>query len=72
MSIGEKISEQRKKVGLTRRQVALAVGVVDSTVQKWEMDMHSPKLDPVQMRSLCHILQLTLDELADAANSELM
>ena len=72
MSIGEKISEQRKKVGLTRRQVALAVGVVDSTVQKWEMDMHPPKLDPVQMRSLCQILQLTLDELADAANSELM
>ena len=72
MSIGEKISDQRKKVGLTRRQVALAVGVVDSTVQKWEMDMHPPKLDPVQMRSLCQILQLTLDELADAANSELM
>ena len=70
MSIGEKISERRKKLGLTRRQVALAVGVVDSTVQKWEMDMHPPKLDPVQMRSLCQILQLSLDELADAANPE--
>ncbi len=71
MSIGEKIYGQRKKLGLTRRQVALAVGVVDSTVQKWEMGIHPPKLDPVQMRSLCQILQISLDDLADAADSGL-
>jgi len=55
MSIGKEILIQRKKIDLTRRQVALAVGVVDSTMQKWELDMHLPKLDPVQMRSgACH------------------
>lgn len=70
MSIGEKIADRRKELGLTRRQVALAVGVVDSTVQKWEMDMHPPKLDPIQMRSLCQILQITLDELANASNED--
>jgi transcriptional regulator with XRE-family HTH domain len=72
MSIGEKISERRKKLGLTRRQVALAIGVVDSTVQKWELGIHPPKLDPVQMRSLCQVLQVSLDELADAADSEIL
>lgn len=69
MSVGEKILAQRKKLGLTRRQVALAVGVVDSTVQKWELGMHPPKLDPVQMQALCQILQVTLEELAAAAEN---
>ncbi|MBD2055296.1 helix-turn-helix transcriptional regulator [Oculatella sp. FACHB-28] len=64
MSVGERILKRRKELGLTRLQVALAVGCVESSVQAWETGRHAPKLVPVQMQRLCDILQISLRELA--------
>lgn len=64
MSVGEKILKRRKELKLTRLQVALAVGCVESSVQSWETGRHAPKLAPAQMQRLCDILQISLRELA--------
>ncbi|MBD2090156.1 helix-turn-helix transcriptional regulator [Microcoleus sp. FACHB-1515] len=65
MSLGEKLAERRKALKLTRLQVALAVGVVESSVKNWETGRHVPKLYPTQMEALCNILGFTLEELAE-------
>lgn len=64
MSVGEKILQRRKELGLTRLQVAMAVGCVESSVQAWETGRHAPKLVPTQMQRLCDVLQISLRELA--------
>ena len=55
----------RKRLGLTQKQVADAVGVTDQTVSNWEAGRHIPKLYPIQTKALCDLLDLTLDELAE-------
>jgi len=64
MSVGEKILKRRKELKLTRLQVSLAVGCVQSSVQAWETGRHAPKLVPAQMQRLCDVLQISLRELA--------
>ncbi|HAX74838.1 MAG TPA: XRE family transcriptional regulator [Cyanobacteria bacterium UBA11372] len=65
MTLGQKIRERRESLGLTRRQVALACNVVESTVINWETDRHVPKLYPVQMKALCDLLNFTLEDLVE-------
>ncbi len=65
MTLGQKIRERRESLGLTRRQVALACNVVESTVINWETDRHVPKLYPAQMKALCDLLNFTLEDLVD-------
>lgn len=64
MPVGERILKRRKELGLTRLQVALAIGCVESSVQAWETGRHAPKLVPAQMQRLCDVLQISLRELA--------
>ncbi|MEQ8537585.1 MAG: helix-turn-helix transcriptional regulator [Coleofasciculus sp. D1-CHI-01] len=65
MSSGRKLMQLRKRLGLTQKQVADAVGVTDQTVSNWEAGRHIPKLYPAQMKMLCDLLNLTLEELAE-------
>lgn len=65
MTLGQKIRQRRESLGLTRRQIALACNVVESTVINWETDRHVPKLYPAQMKALCDILNFTLEDLAE-------
>jgi len=65
MTLGQKIRERRESLGLTRRQVALACNVVESTVINWETDRHVPKLYPAQMKALCDLLNFTLEDLVE-------
>jgi transcriptional regulator with XRE-family HTH domain len=69
-SLGEKLKQRREALNLTQRQIALALDVTVTTVQNWEADRHIPKLYPVQMKALCDLLKLTLDELAGWQNGE--
>ncbi|MDY6781320.1 MAG: helix-turn-helix transcriptional regulator [Cyanobacteriota bacterium] len=64
MTFGQKLRAQREGLGLTRIQVARTCDVVESTVINWESDRHLPKLYPSQMKALCDLLDLTLEELA--------
>ncbi|MBD2577057.1 helix-turn-helix transcriptional regulator [Oscillatoria sp. FACHB-1406] len=64
MTFGQKLRAQRDKLSLTRIQVARACDVVESTVINWETDRHLPKLYPLQMKALCDLLEITLEDLA--------
>lgn len=67
-SLGEKLKQRREALNVTQRQIALALDVTVTTVQNWEAGRHIPKLYPIQMKVLCDLLKLTLDELADWQN----
>jgi len=69
-SLGEKLKQRRESLNLTQRKVADELGVTIITVQNWEAGRHTPKLYPVQMKALCDLLKLTLDELADWQDGE--
>lgn len=70
MGWGEKISNLRKHLHLTQREVAEAIGVDDQTISNWEQGKSKPKLDPAQTFALCTILQCSLEELASAMTNE--
>lgn len=70
MTLGQKLRERRKNLGLTRLQVAQACGVVESTVINWETDRQKPKLYPEQTKALCDLLEFTLEDLAEWATKQ--
>lgn len=45
MTTGEKISEERKKLGLTQQQFADELGVTRQAVSRWESDLAFPETD---------------------------
>ncbi len=45
MTTGEKITEQRKKLGLTQQQLADGLGVTRQAVSRWESDLAFPETD---------------------------
>lgn len=66
LSAGENIMNLRKRLKLTQRQVAAAVGVTDQTVSNWENEIYTPTLTPAQTLALCKVLQCSLEELVAA------
>lgn len=69
MSIGERIAELRKAVGLSQGQVASLLNVSRQAVSKWENDTSSP--DTVRLIQLADVLNTDVEYLATgkAANA---
>ena len=63
MEIGNKISELRKKSGLSQEELADKIGVARQTISKWELGETSPDLK--QSKELSKIFKVSLDELTD-------
>ncbi len=63
MSIGKKISELRKKYGMTQEKLAEKIGVSRQTLSNWESDITSPDLN--QAGLLSKHLKISLDELVN-------
>lgn len=63
MSSGSKLTKLRKRLGLTQKQVADAIGVTDQTVSNWEAGRFEPRLTISQTQALCRVLQCPLEEL---------
>lgn len=55
----------RKALGLTQEDVARELGVTARTVINWEKGHHEPKLTIRQIKSLCRLLGLSLDQIPD-------
>jgi transcriptional regulator with XRE-family HTH domain len=60
-SIGQRIAERRKAIGLTQEMLAEAMGVSGQAVSKWENDISCP--DITLLPALAKKLGMTLDEL---------
>lgn len=69
MSIGERIAELRKAVGLSQGQVASLLNVSRQAVSKWENDTSSP--DTVRLIQLADVLNTDVEYLSTgkAANT---
>lgn len=63
MEIGRKITELRKKSGLSQEELAEKMDVARQTISKWELGETSPDLR--QAKELSKIFNVSLDELAN-------
>lgn len=61
MSIGQKLSDLRKKKGLSQEEVADKLGVTRQTISKWETDQSTPDFDKII--PICELYGLSADEL---------
>ena len=48
MTLGERIREERKRIGLSQEQLAEHIGVSRQTVYKWENEQAMPDLKNLQ------------------------
>lgn len=64
MKLISKIGELRERQGLTQRQIALELGVTETTVANWERGRSG--LDWIdRLNRLCKLLECNLDELIE-------
>lgn len=61
MTMGQRIAQRRKQLGLSQEALADAVGVSRQAVSKWELDEAQP--DAAKIVLLAKTLELTTDEL---------
>lgn len=61
-----KVIQRLKDLGLTRREVADAVGVSERAVYHWLSYEREPRLNFMQLAKMCDLLGWTPQELADA------
>ncbi|EDX78550.1 MAG: helix-turn-helix transcriptional regulator [Coleofasciculus sp. D1-CHI-01] len=60
------LKSRRDQLGLTQRDVAVAVNVSVQTVSNWETGRYrEAKLTLPQVKALCRVLQWTIDDLPD-------
>jgi len=60
------LKKRRDELGLTQRDVAVAVDVSVQTVSNWETGRYKEaKLTLPQVKALCRVLQWTIDDLPD-------
>lgn len=68
-TLGDRILRRRKELQMTRLELALAIGVVPTTVQSWEKNWKVPHLTIPKANALCKALQMSLDELSEGLAS---
>ena len=61
MTLGKRIMQLRKRLGLTQEQLAERVGVSAQAVSKWENDLSCPDISLLPV--LAEIFGITVDEL---------
>ena len=62
MSLGDRITELRKNVGISQNQLAKDMGVSRQAVSKWENGLSTP--DPIKMIQLAEILDTDIEYLS--------
>lgn len=65
MTLGERISDFRKKQGLTQIGLAKLLGVTDKAVSKWERNVSCPDISILPI--IANALNVTIDELLQGA-----
>ena len=57
----ENLKSIRKEKGLSQKQIALKLGVVESCYANWEQGRTEPSIS--MLRKLCEIFMINIDEL---------
>lgn len=55
------LKNARKECGLTQKQIAISLGVVESCYANWEQGRTEPNIE--MLRKLCDIFEISIDEL---------
>ncbi|MGN0543879.1 MAG: helix-turn-helix domain-containing protein [Acutalibacteraceae bacterium] len=63
MTLGEKLKEARKQVGLSQEQLSEKLGISRSAVAKWETNNGNPDVDNLKL--LSELLSVSIDYLLD-------
>jgi transcriptional regulator with XRE-family HTH domain len=63
-----KLKDLRTKNKKTQRQLGDALGLRSQTISDWERGFTNPRMSLRQAAILCHELNCTIDELADAVD----
>jgi transcriptional regulator with XRE-family HTH domain len=58
--------ELRRKAGISRMQVAIVLGVTQSTVAKWEQGAYEPHLPMRKIKVWANLYECSVDELIQA------
>jgi DNA-binding XRE family transcriptional regulator len=69
LSFSEWLLLKRRKFALTQDDIADALGVSGQTVSNWERGRSIPTLTIDQVKTLCQILQCSLDEIPGESNT---
>lgn len=59
------LKKRREELGLTQRDIALALGKTDQTISNWETGIYGPTMTPREVKALCRLLKWTLEEMPD-------
>ena len=59
------LKRRREELGLTQRDIALALGKTDQTISNWETGIYEAKLTLREVKVLCRLLRWTLEDLPD-------
>lgn len=59
------LKKRREELGLTQRDIALALNKTDQTISNWETGVYEPKLTPREVKIFCQLLKWSLEELPD-------
>ena len=68
MMIGDLISAERKRKGLTQQKLADLMGVTDKAVSKWERNLSYP--DVASLSRLAEVLDIPLETLLNTADKK--
>ncbi|MEQ8538870.1 MAG: helix-turn-helix transcriptional regulator [Coleofasciculus sp. D1-CHI-01] len=63
------LMELRNRAGLTRRQVAMELGVTEKTIYVWETSSNPPRLTVAQVQRLLEMLNCSMAELVEATEN---
>ncbi|MEQ8998125.1 MAG: helix-turn-helix transcriptional regulator [Coleofasciculus sp. B1-GNL1-01] len=59
------LKQRREKLGLTQRDIALALGKTVQTISNWETGIYEPKMTPREVKALCRLLKWSLEDMPD-------
>ncbi len=59
------LKRRREELGLTQRDIGLALGKTDQTISNWETGIYEPKMTPREFKKLCELLKWSIEDMPE-------